>query len=72
MKVRFMRGWLVSFVIVFVSGTEFTGADLTGAYFFQADLTEADFTTAIIRNSDFEGAILCGTLMPWGKDDSGC
>ena len=63
--------WLGTYDAILV-GTKFTNVKAANVDFTRADLTEADFTRALIRHSDFEGAILCGTLMPWGKDDSGC
>ena len=55
-----------------LSGANLSGANLRWKNFRGSDLTDADLTDALLENAKFSGATLCNTIMPWGKENSGC
>jgi uncharacterized protein YjbI with pentapeptide repeats len=55
-----------------LTGAVFRNANISGARVRNANFTAVDLSQTMMQKVSFNLAILCGTIMPWGKEDSGC
>jgi len=55
-----------------LSGAIFRNANISGALVYGANFTAVDLSQTEMQKVSFEKVILCGTIMPWGIEDSGC
>ena len=54
------------------TGAIFRNANISGALVYGANFTAVDLSQTEMQKVSFEKVILCGTIMPWGIEDSGC